>query len=51
MGQAATNASKIHARLLSVLDARRHSFALQPKESNSLEIPTFLDKRNPEKAA
>jgi phage recombination protein Bet len=54
MGKAFEAANKIHARLLSVIDARR--LALTPKEKKNeleqaLEIPAFLDKRKSEQAA
>lgn len=45
MSQAATNASKIHGRLLAVIDAKRFAFTPQPEASSDLAIPKFLDKR------
>lgn len=52
MGQASSNAAKIHGRLLTVIDARRLALSEKKDTANSgLEIPAFLDKRTPDKAA
>lgn len=51
MGNALTEAPKIHARLMTIMDARK--LALAPKKSEleqALEIPAFLDKCEAEAA-